>query len=243
VEPKRCTIPPHEHRYVTAFFTPKAIASYTGVFEAEVEQGTDAATQLLQFELLGEGTLPHLTVQAPTAKTDRGQPLLQFTRLLVGRTKRMPVQLHNGGILAATVTVSMAGDDALVCSASGQRLTLEPKDTQVAYVTFKPVAAGEVEAAVHLSVANNAFEETAILVRGEAFVQDVAFEDIAEGESEGEVLNFADVEVGATKSLSFTVRNYSSTPRRFAWQSLPGLTFSPSVGHLQPGAVKQVIYK
>ncbi len=65
----------------------------------------------------------------------------------------------------------------------------------------------------------------------------MAFEDFVEGD--GDSLIFGDVEIGAAKSISFTVRNYSATPRRFAWETFPGLSFAPSVGHLQPQAAKQ----
>eukprot|EP00965_Chrysotila_dentata_P103903 3431323-Pleurochrysis_carterae.AAC.1 len=82
IEPKKCVIPPHEHRYVTAFFLPQSMQIYRAVFEAEVELGTDASTKMLCFELLGEGTLPNLVVQQPLARTDDGKPLLQFPRLL-----------------------------------------------------------------------------------------------------------------------------------------------------------------
>jgi P pilus assembly chaperone PapD len=241
VEPKKCTIPPHEYRYVTAFFTPKAITSYSGIFEAEVEQGTDPTTKLLQFELLGEGTLPLVTVQAPTRQTDAGKPLLQFTRLLVGRSKSLSALLYNGGILPATVTVGIASDGVFTCAAAGRKFTIEPKATQSVEVVFEPSSEGQFENTIRISVANNSFEETAIVVKGEAYMQDVVFEDLVDEEATGDVLEFADVEVGATKTISFTLRNNSSTPRRFAWETLPGLTFSPSCGHLQLGAAKQMV--
>ena len=37
VEPKKCVIPPHEHRYVTCYFTPKAMQTFDGAFEACIQ--------------------------------------------------------------------------------------------------------------------------------------------------------------------------------------------------------------
>lgn len=42
VHPKRLDIPPHEYRYVTVYFSPKAIRSFAAVFEALVENGASA---------------------------------------------------------------------------------------------------------------------------------------------------------------------------------------------------------
>ena len=53
-------------------------------------------------------------------------------------------------------------------------------------------------------------------------------------------LFFGDVEVGVPKTLSFTLRNFSATSRRFVWQSVPGITFSPSSGHLLPNSAKVI---
>ena len=37
VQPSTWDIPPHEHRYVTVYFAPRAIQTYSAVFEANVE--------------------------------------------------------------------------------------------------------------------------------------------------------------------------------------------------------------
>ena len=91
------------------------------------------------------------------------------------------MQLFNGGILPATVTFSMPSEGPFLCSAHGRRMSLEPKATQVVYVTFRPSAQGGFESTLTLSVANNAFEETSLLIRGDAFVQDVPFQPVESG--------------------------------------------------------------
>ena len=46
--------------------------------------------------------------------------------------------------------------------------------------------------------------------------------------------------MGQSKTITFTLRNLSTVPRKFAWQSIAGLTFSPSVGHLLPRSAKNI---
>ena len=53
-------------------------------------------------------------------------------------------------------------------------------------------------------------------------------------------LQFGDVAMGQSKTVTFTLRNLSTTARKFSWQSVAGLTFSPSVGHLLPKSAKTV---
>tara|TARA_B110001469_G_C9354301_1_gene186309 strand:+ start:41 stop:526 length:486 start_codon:yes stop_codon:yes gene_type:complete len=61
-----------------------------------------------------------------------------------------------------------------------------------------------------------------------------------EAADDADALKFGDVAIGESKSISFTLRNLSSTARKFSWQSVEGLTFSPSVGHLLPKSAKIV---
>lgn len=67
VHPSRIIIPPHEYRYVTLAFCPRAIRQYSASFEAVVEGGSDPATKSFTCEVRGEGTLPSLTLQVSSA--------------------------------------------------------------------------------------------------------------------------------------------------------------------------------
>jgi hypothetical protein len=62
VFPAQLVIPPHESRYTTVRFAPRAIQQYNGILEAVVEGGTDPKTKSFSVELRGEGTLPSLTL-------------------------------------------------------------------------------------------------------------------------------------------------------------------------------------
>ena len=54
-------------------------------------------------------------------------------------------------------------------------------------------------------------------------------------------VKFGDCAVRASRQLSFTLTNHStSDPVRFTWSPPPEITFSPCVGHLQPNCAKDV---
>ena len=196
IEPSKILLPPHEHRYISAIFTPPAMQTFHATFEAAVEQGVDPATKLLTFDVVGEGTLPHVLVAQPAARTDDGLPVIAFPKLLVGRSKTLPLQLVNEGILPASVRLALSGAPAFSCSLVGQAITIDPKSSQTIDVKFEPRpidakeaedggAAPPVEAKISLTVAHNAFEDNTIVLNGSAYAQDVAFEEMP-GEGDGD---------------------------------------------------------
>lgn len=78
VVPSSIVIPPHEYRCVTLLFNPTAIQTYSAIFEAVVEGGSDPKTSGFNCSLKGEGVLPSLSMQASASSSVRrtGQPLL-----------------------------------------------------------------------------------------------------------------------------------------------------------------------
>ena len=260
VEPKEVVIPPHEHRYITCFFKPTAMQTYNATLEAAVDLGTNPETKLLTFDVMAEGTLPHVSVVAPMARTDEGLPVLHFPKLLVGRTHRLPLTLRNEGVLPATVSLSqLLAPGPFSCAGLGQSLSLPAMGEETIDVVFKPVAAGEVASSINVSVHQNDFEDVAVQLKAVGEEKAVAFEELPEAAPAGataggaeskdggaaaealeDVLSFGDVEVGVPKTLTFTLRNFSEFARRFEWTSLPGLTFSPSIGHLPPHGSKPI---
>lgn len=56
------------------------------------------------FDIVGEGTLPRVTVIRPTLYTQHGNPLLLFKRLLLGHSEKLPLILKNNGTIPAQVT-------------------------------------------------------------------------------------------------------------------------------------------
>ena len=139
---------------MSCYFTPKAMQTFSGTFAVEVEQGTVAATKTLAFDLVGEGTLPHVSIEKPAARSEAGQPLLQFPRLLLDRSAKQPLVMRNEGILPATVRVMLprGGGTPFACSASGQLIVVEPHSSHTLEVAFSPRVPGEAVATLSLSV-------------------------------------------------------------------------------------------
>ena len=65
----------------------------------------------LLFEVSGEGTLPRVSLTQPTARNRRGQPLLRFRRLLLGRSEALPLAFVNDGPLPARVDIDLVDPD------------------------------------------------------------------------------------------------------------------------------------
>ena len=60
-------------------------------------------SKLLEFQLIGEGTLPSVCVLRPALRDNRGSPVLQFRRILVGRRTTLPLVLLNDGNVPSQV--------------------------------------------------------------------------------------------------------------------------------------------
>ena len=57
----------------------------------------------------------------------------------------------------------------------------------------------------------------------------------------GNRLNFGDFAVGETRQINFTLNNHGSKTIKFQWpNNVPGLTFSPNTGHLNPSKSKDI---
>jgi hydrocephalus-inducing protein len=103
VQPETLTIDPHKHKYVTVGFTPTAMMTYGGIFEAIVEAGDpNSKSGQLTFELRGEGTLPTLLVEKPEEVDAEGTPVLRFRKTRIGRDAVLSIVLKNEGQVPAT---------------------------------------------------------------------------------------------------------------------------------------------
>ena len=68
------------------------------------------------------------------------------------------------------------------CSASGQLIAIEPQSSYTLDVGFTAGAPGEQTATLALAVLKNAFEDQTVELRGLAYAQDVAIEDLPAAE-------------------------------------------------------------
>ena len=66
-----------------------------------------ARGRTLTFEVAGEGNLPRISINKPTVRNKRGQPLLLFKKNLVGRPESLPLILQNDGTLPSKVGITL----------------------------------------------------------------------------------------------------------------------------------------
>ncbi|KAJ3074073.1 hypothetical protein HDU98_012192 [Podochytrium sp. JEL0797] len=222
VEPKKLSIPAHEHRYVTAFFHPTSIQSYAGIFEVTVENVDQSKSKPLLFELRGEGTLPR--------------------RLMVGTAQVLPIVLKNEGITNAKVKLEWATreQDEFECMGINTYYSLRPQESCSIDVKCRGLGVRKFECELKVRVVDNSFEDTTIQLSGEGYVDDLTFDELPLDTGENE-LSFGDCFIGETKMSAFTVSNHSSDLMRINWapESLDFI-FSPSVLHIHPKSTKSI---
>lgn len=113
IEPPKALIPNHGHVYATVTFTPPSMQTFLATFEASIEgvPSNQARGRTLTFDISGEGNLPRISIQKPTVRNKRGQPLLLFKKILLGRNDMMNLVLLNDGTLPSKVDIDLIDPD------------------------------------------------------------------------------------------------------------------------------------
>ena len=251
VQPASLELPPHEHRYVTVYFKPVEMRTYSAKFEAKVADGTDTRTNNLTFELTGEGTLPCVTVEQPTQLTEQGSLLVDFPRTRVGKSTTRPIVLRNGGTVPVSVYFSMEVHDVFSFNGRGRTITLAPKASERLQVEFSPNSAtpedgSPWEGELQINTAQNEYGTTRITLRGLSYADDIAFENLPGGHSDE--IDFGELSIvpqgleGYNKVVSFNLENHcADSAIRFEMPKHEDFIFRPAVGHLKPRATIDVI--
>jgi hypothetical protein len=240
VEPKRLTIPSHEHRYVTVSFHPSSIQTYSGVFEALVENVSEGKNKCLTFELRGEGTLPRVCVEKPSLRGKNGIPLLKFKRLLLGTSQTLPISLKNDGIVPAKFKLEWyyKDNDDFFCKSLNTYHQLRPGESRTIEISCQPSSVRKLEGEVKLKVLDNSFEDTSIQILGEGYLDDLTIEDVGE-EIENEIC-FSDCYVGETKTQVFRLLNHSNDWIKVSFAESNDFVFIPTSLHIPPKGERDI---
>ncbi|KAJ3115022.1 hypothetical protein HDU96_001327 [Phlyctochytrium bullatum] len=241
VEPKKLVIPSHEHRYITVSFHPTSIQSYAGILEAVVENVDQTKTKTLYFEIRGEGTLPRVTIEKPSLRNKTGLPFLKFKRLLVGSNQTAPVVLRNEGIIPAKVKLEwgLNENNVFECLGIANYHMLKPQEIKSIDMKFRPTSIQKFEGELRVRVIDNSFEDAAIQIAGEGYVDDVTFDGLP-SDNDNE-LSLGDCMIGEMKQVAFTATNHSTDIIRLSWVvDVPDFVFSPSVAHIRPKGQKEI---
>ncbi|KAM5262598.1 hydrocephalus-inducing protein homolog [Ctenodactylus gundi] len=203
VEPNKMWVASRSHAFATVSFTPGAMQSYQCIFEATLDglPSNLAKNRGLVFDIVGEGTLPRVTVLRPILYNQFGNPLLLFKKLLLGHSAKLPLILQNNGTITAQVHVDLR-DKQGVFSLKGRPTTsyiyiteeshpnekaqkphtaclvVSPGEIAEFDVLFHSQKVGRMTGIIHLSVIDNQYEETLIQLVGEGYQDDVALDNI-----------------------------------------------------------------
>ncbi|GFS07093.1 hydrocephalus-inducing protein-like [Elysia marginata] len=203
LDPPRMQIPNHSHMYATITFTPPSMQAYSAIFEASIEGVTpnQARGKSLTFEVSGEGNLPRINVAKPTVRNKRGQPLLLFKRILIGRSESLPFELVNDGTLPSKVDLDLLDPDSVFMlkptlqtkEAIGDidynnretrrrphtaSVIVDPGERATFEMIFRPTAPNRSQANLKVSVTDNQYEDSIVQMVGEGYEDDVTFDNI-----------------------------------------------------------------
>ncbi|NWX91311.1 HYDIN protein, partial [Nothoprocta pentlandii] len=288
VDPVRMCVSSRSHAFATVTFTPQAMQNYQCTFEASLDVPTSSPAfkpQSLTFTISGDGNLPRVTILRPVLHNRRGNPLLLFKKLLLGDSEKLPLILQNSGIIPVQVLIDLLDEEGVfslkarptthcIYQASDSNpgsaeegrkphtasLLLRHEESAEFDVIFTPNLTQRVEGRIRLSVVDNPYEETNILLVGEGYQDDFTLDNIhglvadsneeaTEGNMEEDLIEAARVDhiqfggchVGAPYQVTFTITNHSkSEAMRFEWLAGPPFHFSPQVGHLHAGCAKDI---
>jgi hypothetical protein len=144
--------------------------------------------------------------------------------------------LKNEGQVPATVRFDALQEGAFQFNGNMSH-SITPKSYQAFDIQFKPKSAGDSKALLTFQTMGNPYEQHKVQLVGEGYAENVTFEGLPNDE-----LNFGDCVVEKAKSESFQITNNGESPVKFSWNAgdKEGFFFSPSMGHLKPGAAKAI---
>ncbi|KFQ47220.1 Hydrocephalus-inducing protein, partial [Nestor notabilis] len=205
VDPVRMCVPSCSHAFATVAFTPQSMQTYECTFEASLDvraSRTAMKAQNLIFDISGDGNLPRVTVLCPVLHNKRGNPLMLFKKLLLGDSEKLPLVLHNSGIIPVQLMIDLLDEGGVfflkarptthcIYQAADMKdspeegrkphtaaLVLHQGESAEFDVLFKPTLAQHVRGKIHLSVVDNPYEETSIQLLGEGYEDDFTLDNI-----------------------------------------------------------------
>ncbi|XP_077372587.1 hydrocephalus-inducing protein homolog [Festucalex cinctus] len=237
-------VPGQSHAFTSLSFTPHTMHLYNAVFEATFDKSSRITTNLkskvLEFDIVGEGCLPVVSVIRPANKSS---PTLPFRRILVGRTNTLPLVLLNDGNVPAQVQVDMTDKHGVLTLRAAPEnkcgtihfspfednidsvhracLKLDVNESAEFEVTFSSDKPVRVDDKISVQVKDSLYSNTIVQVHGEAYQQLVSLDNIRkppremhpnlDEEDYSDLLSFGYCSVACPVRESFTLINHSSS--------------------------------
>eukprot|EP00762_Andalucia_godoyi_P000512 ANDGO_05257.mRNA.1 Hydin len=230
------TIPSHESRYVAVSFKPSKLGAFSATFKA-VPKGNGSASDL-KFEMRGDATLPHISIEKPEPKSGTGY-VLDFGRVVASKTMKQSIRVRNHGSVVAHVQALLSGSGYEL--AGGSSFQLSPSESRSLDVVFASSTEGSFEGALKLQVSKNTFEDNVIKLKAVCYLQNLVIENLPDDRSDA--VSLGECPVGCPKKIDFLVRNLSADVVRFEACVLKaeGVKMTPSIGHLLGRSSKSVV--
>jgi len=132
--------------------------------------------------------------------------LLDFGRIRVGKTVKLPIIIKNDGVIPATAKFRLS-PHAQFKFLDQPNFTLSPKSYQQFRVEFTPKDVGVVQWEIKMATMLNPYEQQRIRIKGEGYFESIVFEDLPQ-DREDEAL-FGDCVINKRRRVKFFIRNTS----------------------------------
>jgi hypothetical protein len=113
IQPSIWEIPANEYRYVSIYFNPTEMRSYSARFLAEVDSQANLpeSDRTLSFDVRGSGSLPSIMIEGesnPLERQDNGVLVLNFGRVMNPKQEERTIILRNESLMDATCVLEFA---------------------------------------------------------------------------------------------------------------------------------------
>lgn len=152
--------------------------------------------------------------------------------------------IKNCGTVSANIRISLVSPEVLAAGLSMMRrntnIHISAGEEETFEVNYAPTSLGKAFMKLHISLADNPFENKELNVEGQSYHQDISFDGIDPVSLD--FLTVGDCYQGEPKTVEFVMRNNTNKDVRFVWcypHSEP-ISFSPSEGHLRAFQTKNI---
>ncbi|KAJ3337455.1 hypothetical protein HDU93_001049, partial [Gonapodya sp. JEL0774] len=242
VEPQKLTIPSHDTRFVNVSFHPTSIQQYTAIFEALVmTEETIVHAPSLLFNLVGQGTLPHLSIKHSPDERSSTSHVVVFPRTSMGLQERMRLVIFNDGIIPARYRLELSKERESSFFVEDTPVVLLPNQEHTVSIVFQPNTIGPLCEELRLLTIDNTFEDEKISLVGESHNDSVLFTNLPAGDANANIV-FSNCYIGSETSCTFKATNNTTTVLTMKWSESPhpNLFVEPVICTLAPHAIADV---
>ena len=145
--------------------------------------------------------------------------------------------MKNDGSIPATAKFDLLPNNSFKFL-DNSSISLNPKSYSIFNIEFKPTEVGMKEWEITSSTLLNQFEVMRFKIQGEAYFEEILFENLPLEEEEK--VNFDDCIINEEKRITFSIRNNSTSCMKFQWAQHEDFTFIPQVGQMAAKSSKSV---